>query len=257
MYISLRTLASLNNSLEQFLWFIGVVVVLIIGVIVVKRIFEPGEEYELTNDALQQIAECRTYLVNQWICLLAFWFGIKTEQAQTKLVTPGPNQNGIYFFYQNLEIYAFFDWETETMTVKTSVYDEDDGYLSHSKVFSIKNGMLESEKLFNFIYQAKEEHYGIYELTAEDVIGLTKQLKISKQAFESEDAALEHLFDNMADFMMLMRQKKFRNDKKLIKIYMGLVFWLWQKHGKEFLQFLDVPEEDFDHNKNANGGTNE
>lgn len=215
------------------------------------------EEYELTNEAMQQIAECRTYLVNQWICLLAFWFGIKTEQAQTKLVAPGPNRNGIYFFFQNIEIYAYFDWEKEQMEVKTSVYDEDDGYITHNKTFSIKNGTLESEKLFEFIYQAKEEHYGIYELSAEDVIGITKQLKISRQAFESEDAAKQHLFDNMADLMMLMRQKKFRNDKKLIKIYMGLIFWLWQQHGKDFLEYLEMSDEDFEPKQNANGGTNE
>ena len=200
---------------------------------------------EPTEEGLNLISEYRTYIVNQWICLLAFWCGIKVEDAKTKLVAPGLNQNGIYFFYQNLEVYAFFSWEHNSMEVKTSVYDEVEGYITHDKVFSIGNGSLDTENLHKFIDQAKQEHFGIYDITAEDVVGITKQLKITDQAFESEDAAKNHLFNNMADWMIAMRSKKLRNNRKLMKVYMGIVFWFWQQYGDEYLKFLEITEEEF------------
>ena len=200
---------------------------------------------EPTEEGLNLISEYRTYIVNQWICLLAFWCGIKVEDAKTKLVAPGLNQNGIYFFYQNLEVYAFFSWEHNSMEVKTSVYDEVEGYITHDKVFSIGNGSLDTENLHKFIEQAKQEHFGIYDITAEDVVGITKQLKITDQAFESEDAAKNHLFNNMADWMIAMRSKKLRNNRKLMKVYMGIVFWFWQQYGDEYLKFLEMTEEEF------------
>ena len=76
-------------------------------------------EQEVPSELLQHIAEYRSYMVNQWICLLAFWFNIKPEDAQTKLLCPSPNQNAVYFFHENIEVYAFFNWNDNTMEVKT------------------------------------------------------------------------------------------------------------------------------------------
>ena len=45
--------------------------------------------------------------------------------------------------------------------------------------------------------------------------------------------------------MLLMRQKKNRNNRKLFKIYMRLVDFLWQNYGAEFLKYLDMTEEQF------------
>lgn len=230
------------------LWSVLIVLAFVVigGIWLMRSIDRPiyeEEEVQLNEDGLKQIAEHRTYLINQWICLLAFWFDVKVEDAQTKLTTCGINQNSIYFFYENIEVYAFFDWGSNTMEVKTSVYDEDEGYLVHDKTFSLDNGSLDSGGLFNFIQQAKEEHYGKYEISAEDVIGIVKQIKVMSKDFPSEDAAKNHLFNNMADLMIVMRQKKLRNNSKLMKVYMGLVYYLWAQYGKEFIKFLDVPEE--------------
>ena len=217
---------------------------------------EEEVEVQLNEDGMQQVAEYRTYIVNQWICLLAFWCGISADDAKTKLTTPGANFNGLYFFHQNLEVYALFNWDGYKMHVKTSVYTEDKGYLTHEKVFSLADGSLDADKLFKFIEVARIEHYGEYELTKQDVIDITRQLKVIEQPFESRDAALEHLFNHMADLMILAREKKFRNDKRFMKVYMGLTFCLWQEYGKEFLEFLSEEEEEKE-TDNTNGGTNQ
>lgn len=45
--------------------------------------------------------------------------------------------------------------------------------------------------------------------------------------------------------MLLMRQKKNRNNRKLFKTYMKLVDFLWQNYSEEFLKYLDMTEEQF------------
>ena len=223
--------------------------VLLIGAVVWHLIQKSDETYEeveqeVPSELLQHIAEYRSYMVNQWICLLAFWFNIKPEDAQTKLLCPSPNQNAVYFFHENIEVYAFFNWNSNMMEVKTSVFNEDDGYISHDQVFRIANGSLETDKLFNFISQAKKEHYRYYDLTVDDVITITKQLKLlPKDA--NQDAVKLQYFDTMAEFMLLMRQKKNRNNRKLFKTYTRLVDFLWQNYSEEFLKFLDMTEEQF------------
>ena len=223
--------------------------VLLIGAVVGHLIRKSDETYEeveqeVSSELLQHIAEYRSYMVNQWVCLLAFWFNIKPEDAQTKLLCPSPNHNAVYFFHENIEVYAFFSWDDNTMEVKTSVFDEEDGYISHDQVFRITNGSLETDKLFDFISQAKKEHYGFYGLSADDVITITKQLKLlPKDA--NQDAVKLQYFDTMAEFMLLMRQKKNRNNRKLFKTYMRLVDFLWQNYSDEFLKYLDMTEEQF------------
>lgn len=227
---------------------IGFLVLLLVAAVwhLIQKSDETYEEVEqeVSSELLQHIAEYRSYMVNQWVCLLAFWFNIKPEDAQTKLLCPAPNQNAVYFFHENIEVYAFFNWNDNIMEVKTSVFNEDDGYISHDQMFRIANGSLETDKLFNFIAQAKKEHYGYYGLSADDVITITKQLKLlPKDA--NQDAVKLQYFDTMAEFMLLMRQKKNRNNRKLFKIYMRLVDFLWQNYSEEFLKFLDMTEEQF------------
>lgn len=224
--------------------------VLLIGTAVwyiIRKSEEPyGEEVEqeVADELLQHIAEYRSYIVNQWICLLAFWFNIKVDEAQTKLLCPAPNQNAVYFFHENIEVYAFFSWNDNIMKVKTSVFNEDDGYISHEQVFRIANGSLETDRLFDFISQAKKEHYGYYDLSADDVITITKQLKLIPEDKDKDAVKLQY-FDTMAEFMILMRQKKNRNNRKLFKTYIGLVHFLWQNYSEEFLKYLDMTEEQF------------
>lgn len=195
-------------------------------------------------DLLQTIAEYRTYMVNQWLCLLAYWFGIESKDAQTKLVCPAPNQNCLYFFHENLEIQAFFNWNAEIMDVRVDIFDGDNGYTPLRQTFSISQGRLENDKLFLFIDKAKKIAYHQGELSADDVISIAKELKVLAKGFESEDAAKLHLFDSAADLMILMRNKKLRNNKKLLKFYMDFVYWLWNTHKKEFLEYLEMPEKE-------------
>ena len=224
--------------------------VLLIGAVVVHLIRKSDETYEeeiepeVAGELLQHIAEYRSYMVNQWVCLLAFWFNIKPEDAQTKLLCPAPNRNAVYFFHENIEVYAFFSWNDNIMKVKTSVFNEDDGYISHEQVFRIANGSLETDRLFDFISQAKKEHYGYYDLSADDVITITKQLKLIPEDKDKDAVKLQY-FDTMAEFMLLMRQKKNRNNRKLFKTYIGLVHFLWQNYSEEFLKYLDMTEEQF------------
>ena len=235
------------------------IILLIIGGVIITKWLRQSEEEEVVldnQDMLQTIADYRTYIINQWVCLLAFWFGIDVKDAQTKMVCPGYNQNAIYFYYENLEIYAFFNWEEDVMIVKTNVYKEDDGYLTHVKKFSLRNKDLKTKDLFKFIQKAKNEHYGIYELSAADVVSITKQLKIQAKGFPSDDAAKTHLFNQVADLILLMRQKKLRNNRHLFKIYMGFIYWFWNTYSAEFLQYLSVTEEEFMGN-DTNNETNE
>lgn len=236
-----------NNS-NTWIWVVLLVLAVCAAIYFILNKMSVEEEViidEESNAALQHIAEYRTYMVNQWICLLGFWFNIEVKPTQTKLTTPGLNQNGVYFFYENLEVYTLFDWELMKMEVKTSIYDEHEGYAVRKKVFKISDGSLESDKLFNFIYEAKGIVQGMYNITPDEVIGVVKQLKTLSKPFESEEAAKNHFFNQMADLMLLMRQKKLRNNHKLLKTYMGLVYYLWSKFGDDFLKFLEISEEEF------------
>lgn len=237
----------MNNDLQTFLI---IVVVILLGYFVLKGFgigIEQDEEV-LSGDpeaALQQIAEYRTYMVNQWLCLLAFWLEIKPEDAKTKLLTPNYNQNVLYFYYENIEVAASFFWEDYVVMVKTSVYLEDDTYKEATRTFKFNSNVFNNDEMHKFIQEAINVHHEEYELTEDDMIGVIKQLKIAAKGFESEDAAREHLFNYMADLIIVMRQKKNRTNKKLTTTFAGLVFWLWNVYGDEFLKFLDVTEEEF------------
>ena len=228
---------------------IGLAVIGIAAVLLVWYWFSNRTEYveeSIGGDQegiLQSIAEYRTYMINQWLSLLAFWLGIKVDEAQTKLTCPGFNQNTVYFFHENLEIYAYFNWSEERLTVKTSVFTDEERYLEHEKMFSLEGKDLPTKELNEFINAAREEHYGCFELNESDVIAITQQIKNLAKGFPSDDAAKNHLFDNMADLMILMRKKKLRNNKNLMQVYSGLVYWLWNSYGKEFLEYLQLDEE--------------
>lgn len=235
---------------EALIWgaLAGFVVITICSVI---RYFKENaeENFELSADGVKQVAEYRTYIVNQWINLLSFWFDIDAKETQTKLTLIDANKNGLYFYHQNLEVYAMFDWTRDTMDVKTTVWVDPEGYKVHSKRFGIVNGGLEAEKLLEFVKIAKKEHYGLYELSPEEVNDITKELAKQDDAFNNEEEANCHLFNYMADLMILARDEKFRNDKKFMNIYMGLVYHFWQTKGDLFMKYLteeDDPSDDED-----------
>ena len=221
-------------------------VIITVGAVI--RYFKENaeENFELSEDGVKQVAEYRTYIVNQWINLLAFWFGIDAKQAQTKLTLIDANKNGVYFYHENLIVYAMFDWMHNFMDVKTTVWVEPDGYKVHSKRFPLPSGGLQEDKLLEFVKTAKKEHYGLYEISEEEVVAITKDIAAQEDGFEDEIQANCHLFNYMADLMILARQEKFRNDKRFMETYMGLLFHFWQTKGPEFLKFLmdDEDEED-------------
>jgi hypothetical protein len=237
----------MNNDLQTFLI---IVVVILLGYFILKGFgigVEQGEEVVSSDpeSALQQIAEYRTYMVNQWLCLLAFWLNIKPEEAQTKLLTPNYNQNVLYFYHENIEVAASFFWNSSIVMVKTSVYLEEGQYKESMRTFKFSSNVFNNDEMHKFVKEAINVHHDEYELTEDDMIGVVKQLKIAAKGFESEDAAREHLFNYMADLVIVMRQKKNRTNKKLTTIFAGLVFWLWNVYGDEFLKFLNVSEEEF------------
>ena len=243
-------LFSIGNTNTQTILAIGFI--LILGILVCRWIgvsWQTEEEEVVTagdpEAALQQIAEYRTYMVNQWLCLLAFWLNIKPDEAKTKLLTPNYNQNVLYFYYENIEVAASFFWDDYVVIVKTSVYKEDGGYIELQRTFKFNSNVFDNDGMYKFIQEAINAHHEEYELTEDDMIGVIKQLKIAAKGFESEDAAREHLFNYMADLIIVMRQKKNRTNKKLTTTFAGLMFWLWNVYGDEFLKFLDVTEEEF------------
>ena len=138
---------------------IGFLVLLLVAAVwhLIQKSNETYEEVEqeVSSELLQHIAEYRSYMVNQWVCLLAFWFNIKPEDAQTKLLCPSPNQNAVYFFHENIEVYAFFSWNDNTMEVKTSVFD--DHYLHWTKLiyvfpcYIVRNPNLNSYGIYNLM----------------------------------------------------------------------------------------------------------
>lgn len=200
------------------------------------------DEYELTEDGVQQLADYRTYMINQFICLITFWLNVSADDIETKLVTPGINQNGIYIFKDNLEVYAIFDWETCQVEVKTSVFKESGGYFKRLKTFSLRNGSFPTDTMYDFITSACQVHHDEYEIAAEDVDQVVKQLKDMGDSIDKENVQYK-FYEYMANLMLLMRKKKYRNDKQLLELYLGLMLYLWTAHKEEFLKYLEIDEE--------------
>ena len=228
--------------------FWAIVLVLCVIFLVCKwgfGLFEEEVQYELTEEGVKQLSEYRTYMVNQWLCLLTFWFNIKVEEAETKMVTPGIDQTGIYFFYENIEIYTLFDWQRLLMEVKTSIYEENGGYKKRIKHFSFKDGSFPTDRLYNFVLKSINMHASQNHLTPEDMKALLPQIKaMGEAATLSDEEAREHFFTYMAELIILMRKKRLLKNKKLVDTYMGLLFYLWSVYGEEFIQFLTQDEEE-------------
>ena len=228
--------------------FWAIVLVLCVLFLVCKwgfGLFEEQAEYELTEEGVKQLSDYRTYMVNQWLCLLAFWFDITVEEAETRMVTPGIDQTGIYFFYENIEVYALFDWQRLLMEVKTSIYEENGGYTKRIKHFKLRDGSFPTDRLYNFVMKSANQHASQNHLTNEDIKMLLPQIKAMGEASNlTEEQLREQFFTYMAELIILMRKKKLLKNKKLVDIYLGLLFYLWSTNSEEFMQFLTQDEEE-------------
>ena len=204
------------------------------------------EEYvdeDAASSATQRIAEYRTYLINQFVSLCGFWLDAKFDESNTKFTCPGFNQNTLYCFVDNLEIYAFFDWNKDSLIVKTSVYTEK-GYIIHKQNFSLATKDLPDAALYKLVKQAQKEHDGLYSLSADEAMSIIKQLRLMKLSFEDEEQSKRVLFQMAADLMMTMRnEKNLRNNKELMLTYSTFIHWFWSVYEEEFLQFLNEDEE--------------
>lgn len=201
-----------------------------------------GGEVEQPEEYLEQVGEHRTFAVNQWVTLLGFWFGVEVTAEMVKLTMPDYNENVLYFYQDDIEIATYFDWAKDQMAVKATVYNGGEGYWCRSGVFSMKSKTFQVDKLHKFIEQVKIEHYELHELTADDVVDIARQLKDLNQPFQDDAAAKDYYFNVMADLIMLARRKKFRRDKKFMKIYASLFHHMWNTTGEEFIEFLNEDE---------------
>lgn len=196
-----------------------------------------------TEEALEQIAEYRTYCINQWISLLAFWLKIEVQGDEIKCTAPAFNQTLVTFLKDNLQIDALFDWECQQMVVESTVYTDCGDYATHKELFNIEDYMLKTEELYAFVSRAKDEYTEFHDLTKEDVLTLTKQLKAISTPYADQKEAQEHFFDTMAELMLMMRRKKFRTNRPLVNIYANLVSYLWSEYSEEFMAFLGAEEK--------------
>ena len=202
-----------------------------------------GGEAEQPEEYFEQIAEHRTYMVNQWVTLLGFWLNTEVTKEMVKLTMPDYNLNLLYFYHDDMEIATYFDWGKDIMVVKATVYNDMEGYWCRTAMFSMKNKVFENDKLYKFIQVAQMAHYDQHELSAEDVIDVAKEIKNLNQPFQDDAAAKRYYFNVMADLVMLARKKKFRRDKKFMKIYASLFHHMWNTTGEEFIEFLNSEDE--------------
>lgn len=226
----------------------GVLIAAAIGlVIVIVAIlidFYSAPEYDI-EDCRQSISEYRTYVVNHWIQLLLFWFQMKEDDVSINAVSPGPNQNLIYFNVGNTEIKAYFLWDDYKMAVEITHYSESSGYSRRERAFRLSGG-LDNEKLYNFVKPAIDTFLDMEEVTEADVIAIVAQLKDMPPAFKTSEEADQYLFNKMVELILVMRQKRTRNNRKLLKTYAGLMYHLWQTKKEEFIKFLEEENEDFE-----------
>ena len=201
-----------------------------------------GGEVEQPEEYLEQVSEYRTHMVNQWATLLGFWFGVEVTKDMVKLTMPDYNLNVLYFYIDDIEVATYFDWGKDTIVVKATVYNGEEGYWCRSGIFSMKHKVFEVDKLHKFIEQVKIEHYELHELTADDVIDIARQLKDLNQPFQNDAAAKRYYFNVLADLLMLARRRKFRHDKKFMKIYASFFHHMWNTMGEEFIEFLNEDE---------------
>lgn len=205
--------------------------------------FTGSGEVEQPEELLNQIAEHRTYMVNQWLGLLGFWLNTEVTQEKVKMTMPDYNLNLLYFYHDDMEIATYFDWGRDIMVVKATVYNEMEGYWCRTGTFSMKNKVFENDKLYDFIQIAKDAHYDQHELSADDVISVAKEIKNLNNPFQDDAAAKRYYFNVMADLVMLARKKKFRRDRKFMKIYASLFHHMWNTTGEEFIEFLNGEDE--------------
>lgn len=235
----------MNNDLQTFLI---IIVVVLLGYFVLKGFgigIEQSEEV-IEGDsegALNLISEHRTFVVNQLIALFGFWFNQEVTKDSIKLTAPAFNQNTLYFFHDDMEIVTHFDWNNQMMTIQTVVYNDQEGYITAIQGFSMKNHLLDVKGIHKFVQKAQAEYYELHELSADDVIEVIKQLKALNQPFQDDAAAKCYYFNTMADLTMLARRKKFRRDKKFMKIYSSLIHHMWSTTGEEFIEFLNKEDE--------------
>ena len=204
--------------------------------------FSGGGEIEQPEELLNQISEHRTYIVNQWLGLLGFWLGVEVKSEMVKMTMPDYNLNLLYFYNDNMEVATYFDWGKDQMIVKVTLYSDMEGYWCRTGIFSMRNKVLDNDGLYKFIRIAQSVSHETNELTAEDVVAVAQEIKNLNQPFQDDAAAKRYYFNVMADLIMVARKKKFRRDKRFMKIYASLFHYMWNTTGEEFIEFLNEDE---------------
>ena len=159
------------------------------------------------------------------------------------MTMPDYNLNLLYFYNDNMEVATYFDWGKDQMIVKVTLYSDMEGYWCRTGVFSMKNKVLDNDGLYKFIRIAQSVSHETNELTAEDVIAVAQEIKNLNQPFQDDAAAKRYYFNVIADLLMLARKKKFRRDRKFMKIYASLFHHMWNTTGEEFIEFLNGEDE--------------
>lgn len=232
------------TTAQIILYLCGVLTVAL-GVYAYKRDFGARVEYD-TDSILQDMAEYRTYVANQYVQLLMFWLGATEDQeAQVKLTTPAPNENIVSFIYDNLQIETHFNWPFDEMTVKAS-YQMDDEHVEFRKTFSMPGKCLDEGKLYKFICQVKADYLQMFEITSADVVELIRQI-----AAISDDAApssinKEYFYDKVAGLILALRRvKRLRNNSLVMQSFAGIIRYIWVNDKEGFLNYLGISKEEF------------
>ena len=190
------------------------------------------------DPTLKSVAEYRTYIVNYFISLLNLWL---EEEGAVSCYTTAPNQNLVSYLLDNMVIDALFVWEEEKVYVKVGHFSDSEGYKNKSFVLRLVNKTLPIGKLHKKIIAAVDEHDRLNFLTKDDVLNAAVQISnMPKMTAEEEK---DKRFGSVLELMVMMKSKKYRNNKKLLKFYGRFIEAFLRGHREEFLEWLSKEEE--------------
>lgn len=191
------------------------------------------------NPFLKAITEHRTYMVNTYIALMNFWIG---EKGAATCYLTDIDENTVVFLYGNMEVNAVFDWNRQKIHITAKVYSENEGYYTKEKTFRMKNKSLPSDGIYKMMQEVIDYHEFFNSISPEHVEEIVAHCSTLEKL---EDAAARDAFYyTLFDLMLLVKTKKFLKDKRIMKVYAGLMNVVMRTKGEDFLNWMTEKENE-------------
>ena len=229
--------------LFDFVTFITVFIVadLILIVYTIMRIRYHNNNYDITDEELEQLSDKRTFMVNSLIGQVNLIIGLPTDgEAVIQTLQSDLDTTVIKYINDNIEITYNISWAKEKVKMVVGIYSEDENFIIKKCRFSFKDNQFRIDKIFKFLMKIQDINNQMNNLTLADLQEsiIPQIIKDAKNGTETPQQETELLFNTISDFIIKMRLRKNLRNRWLRNTFFCLLYYVFKTNGENYLNYV-------------------